>query len=204
MIHTNELNKTESKVIFDSGNYTGIEIGGKFYDRFGLLALATSCKSSEAAWGFLKLASIMFHPQDDHVFNALYEAVTTHLAYWENAETLEYSLYPQFEKAVNNLFGENAKIIRPKEDRHHRPDSWVQIGETLIPVEMKKSDFDGKALKQLTRYMNFYQCKNGVAVGSRLSVKIPKSIRFINISEFVPKGGIVRRFAAKYANGKKV
>lgn len=182
-------------MILDSGHYTGLKIGGKYYDRFGLLALVMSCKNEEAAWGFLNIASIMFHPQDDPTFNALYEAVTTHLAYWENAETLEYSLYPQFEKAVNRLFGENAKIVKPKTNPHHRPDSWVQIGKTLIPVEMKKGDFDGKALKQLTRYMSFYKCEKGIAIGSRLSVKIPESIRFISISEFVPK----RSFAAKYA-----
>ena len=48
---------------------------------------------------------------------------------------------------------------------------------------MKLNGFDGKALKQLERYMKVYKCEKGIAVGRTLNVKLPQNIEFVFLSE---------------------
>lgn len=171
------------KVIRKDGKYDGLEIDGVKLNRFDLLALASEIAfdDKKLAWQIMKVASIMFHPQDDKTFNVLYGTVAMDIAR-QNYKT-EASLYPKFEKAIKKLFGDRAEIIKKINNPKHQPDAWVRLEDQDIPVEMKLHSFDKKALKQLQRYMNFYSCKKGIAVGNSLTVDLPENIVFIPISK---------------------
>jgi putative transposon-encoded protein len=173
----------KAKVIMKDGKYEGIEIDGIKLNRFDLLALAseTAFDDEKLAWQIMNIASIMFHPQDDKTFNVLYGAVAMDIA--RKNYVTEASLYPLFEKAVKKLFGNNAEIVKKSNNPKHQPDAWVRIENQYIPVEIKLHSFDKKALSQLQRYMNFYNCKQGIAVGNSLMVDLPENIIFISINE---------------------
>lgn len=86
----------------------------------------------------------------------------------EYIHTMFKKVYPTVEK----------RGISPK----NRPDSWL-YSEVFgyIPVEIKKGTFNEKALNQLERYMKFYKCDKGYAVGKELSVDLPENITFVSI-----------------------
>lgn len=73
----------------------------------------------------------------------------------------------------------SAKAISKNSNSKHRPDLWLAIDGEEVPVEMKLNAFDSKALRQLQRYMNFYNCKKGIAVAKELDCKIPDNITFL-------------------------
>ena len=117
-----------------------------------------------------------------------------------NSERFDYTLYKlavnafrtltlkeKNEYSVHTLFKENyskfyeGEIIYHKNNPRHIPDAWVEKDGECIPVEMKRYCFDKQALEQLTRYINFYNCKHGIAVGEKLTVKLPDNIIFISI-----------------------
>src|SRR5699024_9604638 len=72
------------------------------------------------------------------------------------------------------------ELVERKNDRNHIPDAWLKENDEYIPVEVKLEKYGAKALKQLNRYMEFYDCKNGVAVGNELTVELPDNIQFVN------------------------
>lgn len=171
------------RTIVRDGKYEGIEIDGTKLNRFDLLAMASKIASDneKLAWQIMNIASMMFHPQSDSTFNTLYEAVATEITL-KNIET-EATLYQRFANAVKKLFGENAEIIKKQNNQRHQPDLWIKVNGHDIPVEIKLHSFDKKALKQLQRYMNFYNCQKGIAVGSCLKVELPENIVFISKKE---------------------
>lgn len=166
-----------------NGKYEGIKIDDMKFNRFDMLAMAyeASFDNEELAWEILNIASKMFHPQGDTTFNKLYGVVAMDIV--RNNLKTEASIYPRFKKSVKSLFGENAKILKKKNNPKHQPDSWIRVNNQDIPVEIKLNQFNEKALKQLQRYMRFYKCKKGIAVGSSLSVVLPENIVFISINE---------------------
>lgn len=95
----------------------------------------------------------------------------------------EQDVYVVFKEKYKKILGNNCSIINVKNDPHHIPDFWVEINSEKIPVECKLYNFNKKAMDQLNRYMNVYNCKHGIAVGSKCTVKLPENIRFISIDE---------------------
>ena len=171
------------KIVKKDGQVQYLIIGGGKVDRFRLLALADriGMEDEKAAWQIMNLASILFHPQDDMTFNELYGAVAIDITRM-NQKT-ESDLYPKFAKNVRKILGENAELIKRENVQKHQPDSWVQMNGQDIPVEIKLHSFDRKALKQLQRYMNFYNCQVGIAVGESLNVNLPNNIIFVRTGE---------------------
>ena len=55
-------------------------VNGTMIDRFKLLAMAYDEDNKEKAMELLNVASIIFHPQDDEVFNTLYGTVAMAIA----------------------------------------------------------------------------------------------------------------------------
>ncbi len=158
-------------------------IGNEKINKFELLALASKINTEDqkAAWEILRLASMLYHSENDFAFNELYGAVAMDITR-RNTEK-ESDIYPRFKKSVNKLFGSNAKVIQKKNDPTHIPDSWISIDGYEIPVEIKLNNFDKRALNQLRRYMRFYGCKHGIAVARTLTIELPESIRFISVDE---------------------
>lgn len=91
------------------------------------------------------------------------------------------------EKDVHNWFKSNYKVllddkyelIKRKNSPKHIPDFWLLRELEYVPVEIKLNEFNQKALIQLKRYMDFYNCKNGIAVGKSLHCDLPKSIIYV-------------------------
>lgn len=160
-----------------------IVVQGVAFDRFGLLSAAVRAgrKNSKAAWEIMHVASCLFHPQNDPVFNNLYAAAALHITWTGNVT--EASLYPKFNEAIVALSEGKAVPIKVAMDQGHRPDSWVRMHGENIPVEIKLGSFDHKACRQLRRYMAFYGSSKGIAVGAQLTTCLPDSITFISIDE---------------------
>ena len=59
----------------------------------------------------------------------------------------------------------------------------MQINNQYVPVEIKLHDFDLKALNQLSRYMNVYNCAYGIASAERLAVELPSNITFVSFKD---------------------
>lgn len=131
-------------------------------------------------WMILNEARRLYSHRSDTIFNDLYRVTAENIA-------LKYTKNEFF---YQNLFKEKAeqlglgKIVPHKDNPKHKPDAWINRKDELIPVECKLYDFDTKALKQLTRYMNFYHTKHGIAVARNLTVTLPDNIEFIPFSEF--------------------
>ena len=153
----------------------------KALDRYKILACACKSETNEQAWELMKLASCLYHTQDDWVFNTLYGACAMELAWKNNLDTTEYSLHSKF-NAVCEKMG-IGKLSYRKCERHNFPDSWVEIDNEIVPVEMKKAKFDRKALAQLQRYIEVYKTSKGVAVGDELTVELPDNIIFVSKKE---------------------
>jgi len=121
------------------------------FDRFGLLSAAVRAghKNSKAAWEIMHVASCLFHPQNDPVFNNLYAAAALHITWTGNVT--EASLYPKFNEAIVALSEGKAVPIKVAMDQGHRPDSWVRMHGENIPVEIKLGSFDHKACRQLRK-----------------------------------------------------
>lgn len=148
-------------------------------DRFELLSVAYKCEKENDAWEAMKVASILFHPLDDITFNTLYGITARAIA--EKFDKNEYYYQRLFKEKYSKIrIGE---IIEVKDDGENIPDAWVNRNGINIPVEVKVSDFDKKALKQLNRYIKAYNCETGIAVARNLSVDLPTNIEFISFEE---------------------
>jgi CRISPR/Cas system-associated exonuclease Cas4 (RecB family) len=124
----------------------------------------------------------LYHAQDDKAFNTLYGAVAMEITRDYNVD--EYTIQEAFKENIDKIFNKKAKLIKRKNNLRHIPDAWIQLENEDIPVEVKLSDFDNKALKQLKRYMTFYKCKKGIAVGKKYTANKEENITFIPIDSF--------------------
>lgn len=163
-------------------------INGSKIDRFRLLAMADKANNEKTAWEFMKIASKLFHPQDDETFNTLYGCVALNIAFSFAKD--EYYIHSIFKKNIKKLLGNDAEIVRVKNNPKHIPDAWVKQNNEMIPVEMKFNEFGLKALNQLTRYMDFYKTNKGIAVGLKLAVILPANITFIPIKQIEKIEGV--------------
>lgn len=174
----NVLLKTKIIKINNEINY---EVDGKIIDRFKLLACALLIDDVEKAWKIMEAASVLFHPLNDFYFNQLYHATAIKLVLKYDKPKNEFYYQDMFNKNYSKI--RKGKVIHKKSDGLNIPDSWVEKDNKIIPVEVKKEEFNQKALKQLLRYMKTYNCKNGIAVAKKLTINLPKEIEFISIKE---------------------
>ena len=154
-------------------------VNGTVLDRFKLLALAVDAETEEEAWEILHVASILFHPLDDPYFNSLYRASAMEVV--QSHCKNEFTYQDMFKRNYSKIG--KGKVVNLKTDGHNIPDAWIRRGDYILPVEVKLNGFDGKALKQLERYMKVYKCEKGIAVGRTLNVKLPQNIEFVFLSE---------------------
>ena len=178
-----ETIRIEVKVIEVIGDTKYLLINDEKINKFELLALASkiSNEDKKTAWEVLKLASMLYHPEDDFAFNELYGAVAMDIT--RKSIEREWDIYSRFDKKIKKLFGPNARVIKKKNSPRHMPDRWVSIEGNIMPVEIKLHKFDRRALSQLKRYMDFYNCTHGIAVAKSLDVKLPENITFISTDE---------------------
>ena len=104
------------------------------------------------------------------------------LTHFKNACIDEF-FYQDLFKEHYKSFLPLTELVERKNNRHHIPDAWLKENEEYIPVEVKLNNFNATALRQLIRYMEFYDCKNGVAVGDKLTVELPDNIQFVSNKE---------------------
>ena len=154
-------------------------VGDTYIDRFKLLSSAYDEEDKKRAWEILKIASIIFHPQNDYDFNTLYDAVAFGLV--QKFQKNEFYYHNLFVKNFSKI--RNGKVISHSDDGKNIPDIWVEYKNGETPVEIKLHDFNKKALNQLLRYMNCYKTVNGIAVGEKLTVDLPPNIEFISLEE---------------------
>lgn len=185
-----ERKKMEEMRIFENKEFGNIRVvtidgqteylvNGTVLDRFKLLALAVDAETKEEAWEILHVASKLFHPLDDPYFNSLYTASVTEVV-WSHRKN-EFTYQDMFKRNYSKIG--KGKVVNLKTDGHNIPDAWIRRGDYILPVEVKLNGFDGKALKQLERYMKVYKCEKGIAVGRTLNVKLPQNIEFVFLSE---------------------
>lgn len=173
-----EYEKIQNKIEYYFNN--------KKIDRFDLLASAANSETETQAWRRLKLASKMFHFQEDETFNILYREIALGVvrAFYEN----EFTIQSMFKENVEKILGSEYHLLKEKKNNpRHIPDAWVTFEDQEIPVEVKYNTFDKKALKQLQRYMKVYKSKTGIAIGRTLGTYLPDNIRFVSISDMNKK-----------------
>lgn len=172
-------NKIEEKVINNKIEYF---VNGEMIDRFGLLACAIHASTEKEAWEIMNMASRLYHRQDDVVFNTLYGASAMEIT--RNYSINEYTIQRGFKENIDKIFNGKAKLIEKKNNNRHIPDVWIELENEEIPVEVKLDKFDNKALKQLERYMKFYNCNKGIAVAKSYTASSKDNIIFISIDSF--------------------
>lgn len=91
----------------------------------------------------------------------------------------EFDIHEKFEKEYKSVLGNDYEIVKLKSNPKHIPDFWIKHDNVLIPVEIKLHDFNSSHLRQLKRYMDFYNCGRGIAVGGELNCPLPSNVTFV-------------------------
>ncbi|MGI2329697.1 hypothetical protein [Planococcus sp. YIM B11945] len=94
----------------------------------------------------------------------------------------EFDKHAWFSKNYKHLLPESYELTYRSNDPKHIPDFWLKKSETFIPVEIKLKAFTASSLKQLQRYMDFYKCDEGIAVGEKVTCDLPENILFISFN----------------------
>lgn len=94
----------------------------------------------------------------------------------------EFDIQKMAKKRLPDLIS-GCKVINKKSNFKHVPDIWIDLNQKIVPVEVKLNDFNDKAKEQLIRYINFYDCDTGIAIGNKLTTNLPANINFISIKE---------------------
>ena len=159
--------------------------------RFGLMAAYLAMAAELADKGLKKSAERILHfacnecsgyISESDLFLSLFDAVRHYIYGYCFDRDNEYTYHHLFNKYAPKII-HNCRVIERKGDYHNQPDSWIELNGEEVPVEIKLGNFDKKALKQLQRYINAFNAKNGVAVGRTLTVELPDNIIFVSNNE---------------------
>lgn len=164
-----------------------ININGYSLDYIELYELISKMSYEVSKYGLgnllelIKIAKLITPKEKNIPFleNSVREIV---LRNFENSLPTEFDIHNVVKENIHKVIG-SCKIIKKQNHGKHQPDIWVNILGEEIPIEVKLKTFDGKALKQLRRYMEFYRTDKGICVARTLSVRLPENIRFISIKE---------------------
>jgi len=99
---------------------------------------------------------------------------------FSDSRLTEFDIHKLFKSKYKKVLGEDYKIIKRKNNPKHIPDFWLMSNKEYIPVEIKLHEFNANHLKQLQRYINFYECSKGLAVAKELKCPLPSNIKFVN------------------------
>lgn len=160
----------------------------------GLLALASKLgtgKHCEKGLFFLDMAEEIndkFNIIPNKNFHSISYAISISIFYTMRCQLNEKeSEIVKIIKENLNEYIPNATLIKKVSNKNNIPDIWVEINKKDIPIEVKTNDFDNKALKQLIRYMVFYNCDKGIAIASNLTCDLPDNVSFINYRNHIQK-----------------
>lgn len=181
-----EKRKLNPRVIRVDGKVKYLILDGFKFNRYELLAFAerVSEESIREARSVLRVASTLFHPEDDWAFNELYHSVSSSVAEKSFFRSSEFWLHHYFKENIKTIMGNDYETTEMKQSNKHRPDAWVRLGEQVLPVEIKKGKFGKRAMDQLVRYMTYYKTVGGVAVGTELTTKLPTGVVFYDCSSW--------------------
>lgn len=96
----------------------------------------------------------------------------------------EYYYQELFKEQAEQIIP-GCEVVQRKMLKEHRPDAWIKLDGSVIPVEVKLHDFDRLALRQLERYMDAYGEERGVAVAREATVALPENIIFVGLDQLV-------------------
>src|SRR5690625_4137299 len=99
---------------------------------------------------------------------------------FSDSRLTEFDIHKLFKSKYKKVLGEDYKIIKRKNNPKHIPDFWLMSNKEYITVEIKLHEFNANHLKQLQRYINFYECSKGLAVAKELKCPLPSNIKFVN------------------------
>ena len=138
-------------------------------------------KSCKGDWSCLEDIKVVRDLGGYYMEFAISESLMRNLISY-NTKT-EKDVYEWFRDNFQTVLGKEYQIVSKKESpkcSKHQPDMWVinKDGE-MIPIECKLKDFNKRSLKQLERYMEYFETKHGIAVGSELKCELPENIKFI-------------------------
>jgi hypothetical protein len=102
----------------------------------------------------------------------------------ETFKITEATVVKDFIKNINTILP-SSSVINKINNSKHKPDCWIYFNNEEVPCEAKLGDFNSTALNQLQRYIKFYSTSKGIAIGRRLTVKLPDNIMFFNYDTFM-------------------
>lgn len=127
---------------------------------------------------FIDFAEIMIGNKEKHFLISSFRMLV--MKNFLDSRPNEYDIHDLFKNNYKKVLSDQLEIVKRKNNPKHIPDFWLKKKDEYIPVEIKLNGFNGTHLKQLERYMNFYDCSNGIAVAKELRCPLPNNIKFIN------------------------
>jgi len=133
-------------------------------------------KSCSGDWSALEDIKVLNTESSNFIYQAVLETIICNLL---ACRAKEADVYDWFRSNYKSVLNPSFTIVKRENDQRHIPDFWLRIGGEDIPVECKLHDFGRSALNQLKRYMDFYHCRHGIAVGADCKCDLPNNIVFI-------------------------
>lgn len=160
------------------------KIDGVLFEKYALLAFASKISSSNKkdALKIIKMAEDLYAKYKDDTFDELCNCVQDLIIY-ESMQKNELYYQDVFKNNCKEILGAEYEIYDKKDLFRKRPDAWVIHKSAEIPVEMKLRDFNDAALEQLLNYISMYNCKSGIAIGEKLTTKLPENIMFFELNK---------------------
>jgi len=91
-------------------------------------------------------------------------------------------IHTRFKEQLLSIIPNGEIIDNYKFNRSNVPDFMVKVGGMLRPVEIKKNRATMSAVKQISRYINFYNTDKGYLVAPELSGSLPDNVIFIEFN----------------------
>lgn len=179
----NELQIFKGDFASDFSNVDKMQLFGQMAYMLSLAVRAADKNDDEKlAWEIMDKAWNLYGATESEKFHDLYQAVAIYLTYVRETKSCEFHFQGLFNKYAHLLI-KDCKVVKKPVSGKLIPDSWVEIGGEVMPVEVKKETFGKKALDQLERYISYYKTKGGIAVAKEIRVELPENILFISIDE---------------------